>query len=331
MFQKMMVLVVFCICFVGCSQKKESMISQNPNINEKNLVEEINKQVKHYPSEKVYGFRYENFNCYFEVFVNDIPCYKDFITHKAGSGFDVNVCIFKSGIQKLKFKMYPANDEKTTINEFIESTYLKLQLETYDKKHRDADDVVIQKFKTPVTITKDQYGNNNEKFIAAGKSYYEGSFTFEAQVPYQLEGFDTIQDLRKIDPKIMKQKLVEKYQEIWKVYQNKQYDDIARISFENLRDQFIAEYHNEKHIGDVWGMLMDIYKQPTFEMQPLQDYELVFFADGKLVALMQTSNDNRLRGHSALWAKVDYDGGIRPQFCNRYFYIREGETAFKVY
>ena len=61
MFQKMMVLIVCCICFVGCSQKKESMILQNPNINENNIVEEINKKIKHYPSEKIYGFRYE---CY---------------------------------------------------------------------------------------------------------------------------------------------------------------------------------------------------------------------------------------------------------------------------
>ena len=329
--KKLFYLIVL-ISLQNCSQKKEvTMITQNPHITAKNIVEEINKKVKHYPVEKVYTFRYENFNCYFEIFINDIPCYKDFRNSKASSSFDINQCIFKSGTQKLTFRMYPATDDNPDAENFIESTYLSLQLESYDEKKADAGDTVYQKFKTPVTTSKDQYGNTVEKFIANGKTYYEGSFTFEAIVPYQLQGLDKMQDLRKMDKKVLEQKLLAKYQEVWQVYNNKQYDDIAGISYENLRDQFIAKYDEKDYINKVWEMLMEIYKQPTFEMQPLKDYKLVFLADGKFVALMQTNLDRRVRGNTALWAKVDYDGGIRPQFCNRYFYIPEGETEFKVY
>ena len=55
----------------SCLQKKETMITQNPNITADNLVEEITKQVKHYPSEKVYKIRYSNDNCYFEMFIDN--------------------------------------------------------------------------------------------------------------------------------------------------------------------------------------------------------------------------------------------------------------------
>ncbi len=328
---KKIILLISLLTLQNCSQNKKVMITQNAHINEKNIIEELNKQVKEYSTEKVYIFRYENYDCYFEVFINDIPCYKDYRDSRAGSAFDINQCIFKNGTQKVTYKMYPATDENPDAEKFVQSTYLSLELKSYDKKNKDADDIIYQDYKTPEIDGIDQYGDSAKIFIATGKNYYEGSFTFEAEVPYQLKGFEKMQDLRKLDAKVLQNKLLNKYQEVWQVYQNKQYDDIARISYENLRDQFIAKFDDKKQISEVWEMLTDIYKQPTFEMQPLKDYKLQFFADGKLVALMQTSNDRRVKGNSALWTKVDYDGGVRPVFSNRYFYIPEGETEFKVY
>ena len=66
-------------------------------------------------------------------------------------------------------------------------------------------------------------------------------------------------------------------------------------------------------------------------MQPLKKYKMEYFAGGKLAALMLDTNDNQLRGNTALWAKVNYDHGTRAIFLNRYFYIPAGETEFKVY
>ncbi|MFK7048336.1 hypothetical protein FLACOL_01260 [Flavobacterium columnare] len=328
---KVLVLIIGFFCG-GCSQKKEiTMITQNPHITAKNIIEEINKEVKHYNSETIYKFRYENFDCYFEILVNDIPCYKDFFEPRAGSAFEINQCIFKSGTQKLTFRMYPADPDNPTIEKFTEDAYLSFQLKSYDKQDKEAEDIVYQKFKTPVTTSKDQYGNIIEKFIANGKTYYEGSFTFEATVPYQLQGFDKMQDLRKMDKKVLEQKLLAKYQEIWQVYNNKQYDDIARISFDKLKDEFVSMYDTKEGIGEGWDNIIRGIKNETFEMQPLKDYELEFFADGKLVALMQTSTDKRLRGNTALWGKCKEDGRMTGIMFYDYFYIPEGETEFKVY
>ena len=65
-------------------------------------------------------------------------------------------------------------------------------------------------------------------------------------------------------------------------------------------------------------------------MQPLANYKLEFFADGKLVALMLDTKDNKIRGNTALWIKLK-DEENTPVFFNRYFYIPQGETEFKVY
>ncbi|MFK7048335.1 hypothetical protein FLACOL_01261 [Flavobacterium columnare] len=329
---KKLVYLILLISLQNCSQKKEvTMITQNPHITANNIVEEINKEVKHYPVEKVYIFAYESLDCHFEIFVNDVPCYKDFSEPGSSSGFDINQCIFKSGTQKLTFRMYPADPDNPTIEKFTEDAYLSFQLESYNNKNKGAEDAVYQKFKTPVTTSKDQYGNIIEKFIANGKTYYEGSFTFEATVPYQLQGFDKMQDLRKMDKKVLEQKLLAKYQEIWQMYNNKQYDDIARIFYNKLKDEYISSYETNEGVKENWASFINTFKNDTFEMQPLKDYKLEFFADGKCVALMQTSLDKRNRGSSALWAKFKEDGKVRAAMFKNYFYIPEGETEFKVY
>ncbi len=315
----------------NCSQKKESMITQNPNINKKNIIEEINKEIKEYPSEKMFIISYGNFNCYFEVFVNDIPCYKDFRDSKATSAFDINQYIFKNGTQKVTYKMYPANDDNPDAEKFVESTYLKLKVESFDKKNKDADDFIYQDYKTPEVDGIDQYGDDAKIFAATGKNYYEGSFTFEAEVPYQLEGFDNMQDLRKLDAKVLENKLLDKYQEVWEVYQNKQYDDIARIFYNKIKAEYISTYETKEGVEKNWNTFIEPFKNDTFEMQPLKDYKLMFFGNGKLVALIQTSLDKRNRGSQALWAKLKEDDKVRAAMFKNYFYILKGETEFKVY
>jgi hypothetical protein len=329
--KRLVILITLLSTIQSCEKKEKNMITQNPYINSKNIVEELTKQIKHYSSEKIYGFRYENFNCFIEVYINDRLCYKDFKDSKAGSSFDVNHCIYKSGTQKLTYRMYPASDGSQNVKTFAESSYLTLQLETYDLNNESADDIVYQKYKTPVIVSKDEYGNKTEKFIATGREYYEGSFEFEAQVPYQLEGFENAQDLRKLDSKALEAKLVAQYNILKEVYKNKDYDNIAKTSYNNLKDQFISEYAKKETIEETWNELMAFYKNPSMEMQPIEHYKMVFFADGKLVALMQSTTDNRFRGNTALWAKVNHDGGLRPLFLNSFFYIPKGKTEFEIY
>jgi hypothetical protein len=66
-------------------------------------------------------------------------------------------------------------------------------------------------------------------------------------------------------------------------------------------------------------------------MQPIENYKMIFFADGKLVALMQDSKDPRVRGNTSLWAKFNRGEGVETLFCKSYFYIPKGETEFKIY
>ncbi|OWP82767.1 hypothetical protein BWK59_14125 [Flavobacterium davisii] len=317
----------------ACSQKKEvTMITQNPNITAKNLVEEITKNIKHYPSEKVYTLDFISSYNFFELFVNDMPLHKEFRLHSSSSATELNPRIFKSGKYKVVYKMHPVGQiDNENYPVLRDNSYLDITLTSYDLKNENSSDIIYNHYKTPVENLQISKKYSEDKFIGTGKDYYEGSFYIDVQVPYEIHPtFDKGKDLRKMDKKELEVKLLSAYQKVWNIYQNKEYDNIAKISFDALKDEFVTKFNNKNNISEVWKTYLESYNESSFEMQPLKDYKLEFFSNGKLVALMSTNPDFRNRGNTALWAKVNQEG-LRPFFINRYFYIPENETEFKVY
>ena len=324
------------VMFYSCSSP--TPVNQNPNITADNLVEEIAKQVKHYPSEKVYKIRYSNDNCYFEMFVDGIRVHKLFV--RGGStAVEVSNLLFHSGKHTISYKMYPLYtlEERgvtTTQNTLVDKSYVTLEVCSYDLKNEEAEDISYAEYATPNIATKNAQGDTIYKFAGAGKTYYEGSFEVELDVPYQLQPpFATAQDLRKMDQKLLMTKLLAKYKEVWQIYKNRELDNIARLEYDSLKDLFISHYAIPKTIKENWAVIYDNYKNGTFEIQPIENYKLEFFADGKLAALMLDTKDNKICGNTVLWAKLIYENGEfgMPVFFNRYFYIPQGETEFKVY
>ncbi|MGV0919291.1 hypothetical protein ACTS94_02715 [Empedobacter falsenii] len=311
------------------------MINQNPTITAENSVEEITKQVKHYPSEKIYAFtRLDDF-CYFEVFINDILVAKSFDQNIADA-FLINHLINKTGEYKITYKLYPLgnnNKYNEKFPTFIDATKFGLTLGSYDLKNKNTSDIEYMEYEVPVNEEKITENYSKNKSSISGKTHYEGSFDIKVDVPYTLNfPFENAQDLRKMDKKQLEDKLLKKYKEVASIYQNKELDNIARLEFETARDLYVSNYDSKETIAENLNVLFkEIYPSKSFQVQPIENYKLEYFADGKLVALMQNTMDNRFRGQNALWAKVDYDGGLRPIFINRYYYIPQGETEFKVY
>ena len=324
------------LMFYSCSSP--TPVNQNPNITADNLVEEIAKQVKHYPSEKIYGIDYSNDNCYFDMFINDIKVHTFPSRGLIGStAVEVNQLLPHSGKYRISYKMYPLYtlEERgvtVTQNTLVDKSYVTLEVYSYNLKDKNARDISYAEYTTPNIAIKNAQGDSiSYKFAGSGKTYYEGSFEVELEVPYQLQPpFATAQDLRKMDQKLLMTKLLAKYKEVWQIYKNRELDNIARIEFDNLKNLFVSTYADIETIRENWNAYYEIYKKAPLEMQPIANYKLEFFADGKLVALMLDTKDNKIRGNTALWIKLK-DEENTPVFFNRYFYIPQGETEFKVY
>lgn len=320
---KISIILLF-INLVSSCQKKPLNIMENSEITEKNIVTKLASNIKHYDYEPLYQLMITSNWCSSEILVNDMIVYKNFQKPLAGPTIDINNYIFKSGIQKVTLRLYPVGQyQDENIDAFIAETGMSISVIEFNT--RTEKDTEIVKY-----ITPKKEGRNNP-FEGIGKIYYEATFNFNATIPYEVEGFENAQDLTKWEKDVIERKILQEYTKLKDIYQNKEYDNIARISYSNLKNQVISKYQTREYINNVWMMLMEIYKEPTFEMQPIENYKMVFFADGKLVALMQNTKDSRVRGNTSLWAKFDRGEGIETLFCNRYFYIPKGEAEFKIY
>lgn len=156
---KIFLSLLISICLLNCSQSKNE-IQQNQNITAANIVQEITKQIKHYPAENIYGFNHNGNKCFFEIFVNDLPAFRNF-TYDVPDAFEINNLLNGIGTQKVNYKLYPLNDIKDGAQKseiLADDSDLKLHLYSYDLKNKNGDDVEHFKYeisKLETKITKD--------------------------------------------------------------------------------------------------------------------------------------------------------------------------------
>ena len=106
---------------------------QNPEITEKNIVDKLASNIKHYDYEPMYYLTYVQNVCYSEILVNDIPVNKNFQEIGDGGTVPINNCIFKSGIQKVTFRLYPVGKNKDfDFPTLVDNTEMKIEVEESD-------------------------------------------------------------------------------------------------------------------------------------------------------------------------------------------------------
>ena len=323
---------LFCLALIvslnSCSQNKEQIKDTNMDITASNIVNKINEQVKHYPKEPIYYLYAANSLCVYEILVNDYPIHQNYEYEQLATPIYINEAILKSGRQKITYRLYPAPKEFNGKNgdTFSPNTTFDVEVCKQDLQRKGSHEVIKEeKLPTKEIQVGDKESQTKKEFIAKGQKYYEYSFYFDAEVPYENEGWSNGEDLRKIDPDLLKKWVVKFYNLRKNTVDNKDKDALARQMFLGFKEQFVAEYQEKSYIKDAWDEFITTYDNPTYEFQPFENYKMDFFGDGRLVCLRQISTDVRLREQSALWGKYKDEDGTMADFHRLYLYIPKGE------
>ena len=303
---------------LSCSQKKEIM--QNPNITAGNIVEEVAKQVQHYDYEPIYQIEFTINHCYAEILINDILIYKSYEEEGLSTTENINYAIPFKGIQNLTIKMYATEQNK----KFINNSGVDIEIGSYNNKIKYSDkgkDI----FKYSTKRDKDGL------FIAVGKTYHEEIVNFNLpDIPYSNSSWSESQNLHQIKSANLEKKVAGYYQEMQNVINNKDLDKIAKMSYNKLRDQFVSEYATREEIQEAWDEIVEVVRMDK-ELFPLEDYEMVFYGNGKLVGLRSIKMDKKFRGTSALFMKIKKDGQTLGTEFYHLLHIPKGKTEFEVY
>ncbi|WP_445456846.1 hypothetical protein [Flavobacterium sp. HNIBRBA15423] len=273
-------------------------IMQNPDINNQNFVSKLTKNVKHYPKEPIYYMRLGKSNCVIEVLVNDLPIHEDYELSNVATPIRINRGILKSGKQKLTYRLYPTGDlmkesygdDYDTVTTLTDLTSVNIKIIQMDNKGEKKlkDEVVVMQHKS----LNDENGN----FIASGKPYYEYTFEFEAEVPYELEGWTKGQDLTKLDQELLEKKALEFHNVYQKIYKNQDADALAKSNFglESIISQ--VYYKSETENTNLWDEYLTFLKIKNKKFKEINDYKSNFYGDGKIIALKQKSLEYPYRG-----------------------------------
>jgi len=294
-----------------------------PRLTKENYVETLLKEVQHYPEEPLYGFFLHHSRCNYEIFLNDVLIDFDFTYEKHQvTPYFLNYYILRSGPQKVTYRLYPVGEvEEGTLLTLVDNTDFKIEITKQNKREEDRITETVLEYRAP-RIKKNDW---SDRFEGAGEVYYEGSCTFEAEVPYVNEGWSKGQDLRKFDRQKLLNETVKFFQKQHRIYQNKDTDALLSYLFRREKEMRQSEYESKEELEKIVNIYTNPFSFPDYKVQPLENYKLVLYGNGKLVTLEQASVDIMFRKESALWFNyTDGDEEI-SSFRTYLLYLPEGK------
>jgi len=105
----------------------------------------------------------------------------------------------------------------------------------YNNKIDGAKDTLIKDYFAPSTT-----GKKDGSFKYADTSYFEDTFTFEAEVPYTLKGWSESQDLTQMDKDMLEQEILTFYAEYDKVIQSQDEEIWVAMVMDKQQEYFKA-------------------------------------------------------------------------------------------
>ena len=302
----------------------------NEGVNSKNIEAIINKEIKHYKTEPIYSISVLTEYCFIDVLVNDFPVLNDYNptdSYRSNSS-NINFAISKSGRQKLTYRLYPIGESfkkkhhyGNILDTLTDSTSVNIKIRRSIFRRGNIlleDNIVFQEHKS----INDQKG----KFAGKNKTYYEYSFEFDAEVQYELESWTKGQDLKNLDQKLLKKKILEYYENQKKLYESNNLDLYAKNIFNFMRRDCISMFKNEAQVYDQWEEFKNIFNHKNKKINTLKNYKITFFGEGKIVTLQNQSLEYPLRGNGAFSFNFD-DEKNEESICipSIYLYLPQGK------
>lgn len=317
---------------LSCKENNTIKSNKMSNLTSKNYIETMFNSIKRYDYEPMYFLSYEQNMCYSEILVNDIPVNKNFAEVVAGSTFEINNYIFKSGIQKVTLRLYATGKTKDfDFQTLSKDTDMKIEITEANNKNRNLKGKEIATYITPLDEKVDAEGYKTSKFKFAGQKYVELNFTFNAIVPYEFNTLERVQDLSKWDESLLKEKVISFYKKQWNIINEKKEDDY--FSFLELKEKETCQsmYDSKKELQENLEAYLIPFRDATFKLAPLENYEVKLYGDGRIVCLELTSLEPKMRGRSALWGTYKDEETTMMKYRKYYLYMPKSENELKIY
>lgn len=271
---------------------EEKETNQNMEDCKKRKIETLDSLLNEYQTKPVYYIVYSNRGCLVDIQVNGFSTEKIMNEEATGeAAVTINTNILRSGKQKVSVKLTPLPEDKviTESKPFTMKIGYQDSMEELDE-NADTWHWVLEMPRIEVPEN--------------GLEVYEYNGEFEANVPYNAIGYSDCIDLRTI-PNI-EEMVVKKFQEMRLLIQNRQYKTIQDIQYEKYYDIALTLYQSSSDVLQSWQDDIELYeKADKKDYLEINDYNLVFYADGRLVTLEKQTDKYGWWASALLWIKDD--------------------------
>lgn len=301
------ILLASILCLQSCAQNDKDM-----NVKATQILSSLYKDAQHYDQRINYQADIFIGGCNFEVLINDFPVqtYYDSGNGVISTSIPINTAILKPGTQAWKIRVYPIHDVKKIKGVIAKASRTaiedgaRVEIKIEGVRFKENGDIEkhfgkVLEFKAPV-IKDEKTGK--DKLADTGKTYTEYSGTFEANVPYNLSGWQNSEDLTNSDPETLKQELLKEYQKMSKWLANRNLDSIANAKLKAKKEEAQALFYNNSDNRAYISDFLETWGHEKITIQPIGDCSLKFYGDEKIVTL--TSNVFK---KSPLWATYKDD------------------------
>lgn len=265
----------------GCSNAQNKQ--ENSNVKELTNVRKVNVDSCVYKNESrpVYYAKYGNRGCLFELRVNDILITEMTRSTNIGEALiTVNPAIFESGKQTIEVHLSPIKGEDVISN----AKPFRLEIGYYDSTE-EMNDSGEATWHTVYTLPDIEIPEN-------GLPYIDMKGEFEANVPYQYTYWDDCVNLRTIPD--IEQKIIKEYEYVRKLIAQKDLEQLKKYFIPSYQEFAITIYQTKEEIELDWKSITDIInKYSTKELQPIEEYRIIFSSNGRSVSLRSKKKNGK--------------------------------------
>jgi hypothetical protein len=285
----------------ACQQKQSSgtTIKSQEKVYQKML--DIYKQVKTDDYNPWYEVEFSQDACGYEILINGVPVQRYLLFGSVNDQrIQVNDHILTSGKQEIIIRLFPPQlSDQSWSPALMEASKFKIKV-----FHHSADSPAENYKQVFEFSTSNKPGTEN--FLASGQKVFEFKGSFDAEVPYQLEGWRNSKDLSKENQDELLKEAVAAYNNFRNVLIKKDVNAYAALMYDKEVELAKAFYWNTPADSkERWGEMMGKVREKR-EILPLKDFKMVLYADGKVLAL-QPASDMYKDYLSAIHAQTEDD------------------------
>ena len=321
------IVVVFCAFWNGiaCGQNKKKQMKNRP-------IAQLYKKIKKlkYTSMPQYYIEGYQSGCFYEIYINDILAFEHYENvGLANHAVVINDLILKSGLQKVTIKLFPlgkiGNEEYPVLTSkarFDLAIFKRDKATPWEGLNYD----VVKEYFAP-TISGESHG----AFKNEGLPYFEETFTFDAEVPYELEGWNDSQNLKEIDQEVLEKEILNFYKEYADVIYNQDEEKWVKMNQKKELNYLKSVYYNDVKSDEFEARIesfKEIFDSNFTKKYPLDKYEILFSNEGRVVTLKSIEN----KGKSAFsyGIKVNIDGELLEVEDSEYIYLHKPKGSNKL-